>query len=693
MTGRRLRLAVDVGGTFTDVTLADPADGRLISAKVSTTPGDRADGVLDGIAVALDRAGASGAEVADVVHGSTTGTNALIERTGVRVGFLTTEGFRDVLEIGRVMRPMEGLYDFNVDRPPPLVPRRLCLEARERMTATGDVLVALDEESVIAAAKFFAREEVEAVAVCFLFAHLDPRHEERAALIIAQRLPGIPISLSNRICPEYREYERASTTVMNAYLAPIMERYLDDLEARLDDALGDEARLFVVQANGGTASVAAAKARAVTTVNSGPAGGVVAAAWYGRRHQREQIVSVDMGGTSFDIGLIEDGRSKSTTEGSFQGLPVKIPIIDLHVIGAGGGSIAWIDPGGALNVGPRSAGADPGPACYGRGGEEPTVTDANLVLGRINPGYFNGGRITLDADAARRSVERLAGPLGMSLDDTSLGIVRVVNANMTKGIAAVTIERGIDVREFSLLSFGGAGGLHAIDLARDLEMTEAVIPPMAGTFSALGLLVTETRYDYVIALGGVATGRIVPSEIEARYAEMEDNALSSLADQGFIGDAVRLARAADLKVAGQTYELSLPIPGGGEFDGDTLAALVRSFGDLYRARYAFFFDGEPIEIVNLRLGAFGLRDVPDLPEVAGAGVDPSSAFKASRTAYFGHAGRLDTPVYDRAGLAPGMIVDGPALIEEETSTTLVPPGTSAAVTGDLGLIIATGANS
>ena len=692
MTGRRLRLAVDVGGTFTDVTLADPADGRLISAKVSTTPGDRAGGVLDGIAAALDRAGAPGNEVADVVHGSTTGTNALIERTGARVGLLTTEGFRDVLEIGRVMRPMEGLYDINVDRPPPLVPRRLCLEARERMTATGEALVALDEASVAAAAEVFAREDVEAVAVCFLFAHLDPRHEERAAEIIARRLPGIPISLSNRICPEYREYERASTTVMNAYLAPIMERYLDDLEARLDDALG-EARLFVVQANGGTASVAAAKARAVTTVNSGPAGGVVAAAWYGRRNQRAQIVSVDMGGTSFDIGLIEDGQSKATTEGTFQGLPVKIPIIDLHVIGAGGGSIAWIDPGGALNVGPRSAGADPGPACYARDGEEATVTDANLMLGRINPAYFNGGRITLDADAAHRAVERLARPLGLSLDDTALGIVRVVNANMTKGIAAVTIERGIDVREFSLLSFGGAGGLHAVDLARDLEMAEAVIPPMAGTFSALGLLVTETRYDYVAALGGIATDRIVPDEIEARYAEMEDRAHSVLADQGFADDAVRLARAADLKVAGQTYELTLPVPGSGKFDGDTLAALVRSFGDLYRARYAFFFDGEPIEIVNLRLGAFGLRDAPDLPEMAGAGSDPSAARKTSRSAFFGDAGRQDAPVYDRAGLAPGMVVDGPALIEEETSTTLVPPGTAATVTGDLGLIIEIGAGS
>ncbi len=692
MTGRRLRLAVDVGGTFTDVTLADPADGRLISAKVSTTPGDRAAGVLDGIRAALGRADAAGADVADVIHGSTTGTNALIERTGARVGLLTTEGFRDVLEIGRVMRPMEGLYDINVDRPPPLVPRRLCQEARERMTATGEVLVELDETSVAEAAEVFARENVEAVAVCFLFAHLNVHHEERAAEILARRLPGVPVSLSSRISPEYREYERASTTVMNAYLAPIMERYLDDLAARLDAELGD-ARLFVVQANGGTASVAAAKARAVTTVNSGPAGGVVAAAWYGRKHGRESIVSVDMGGTSFDIGLIEDGRSKATTEGTFQGLPVKIPIVDLHVIGAGGGSIAWIDPGGALNVGPRSAGADPGPACYGRGGEEPTVTDANLVLGRINPDYFNGGRIALDADAARRAVERLADPLGLSVDDTALGIVRVVNANMTKGIAAVTIERGIDVREFSLLSFGGAGGLHAVDLARDLEMAEAVIPPMAGTFSAIGLLVTETRYDYVTALGGITTDVAEPIEIESLYAAMEDQARSTLADQGFTGEAVRLVRTADLKVAGQTYELTLPIPGDGPFDGDTLAALLGAFGDLYRSRYAFFFDGEPIEIVNLRLGAFGLREVPELPEVAATGADPASARKTSRPAYFGPAGRLDTPVYERARVAPGMVVDGPALIEEETSTTLLPPGTTATVANDLGLMVATGANT
>jgi N-methylhydantoinase A len=360
MTERRLRVAVDVGGTFTDVTLSDPESGRLVSTKVPTTPSDRADGVLDGIAAALEAAGAAAAEVREVVHGSTTGTNALIERSGATVGLLTTDGFRDVLEIGRIMRPDAGLYDISIDSPLPLVPRRLRLEARERVAADGAVLTPLDEATVEAAADAFAGAGVEAVAVCFLFSFLHPAHEERAGEILAQRLPGVPISLSSRVCPEFREYERSSTAVMNAYLTPIMAAYLEKLEDRLEGALGD-ARLFIIQANGGSTSAAAARRRAVTTVNSGPAGGVVAAAFYGRRHGRDKVVSVDMGGTSFDIGLVEGGVSQVTTEGAFQGLAVQIPIIDLHIIGAGGGSIAWRDPGAALNVGPQSAGADPGP--------------------------------------------------------------------------------------------------------------------------------------------------------------------------------------------------------------------------------------------------------------------------------------------------------------------------------------------
>jgi len=686
MNARTLRLAVDVGGTFTDITLLDSATGGLRSAKVPTTPRDRAIGVLDGIALALEEAGARAGLVSEVVHGSTTGTNALIERTGAKVGLLTTEGFRDVLEIGRIMRPDAGLYDFSVDLPLPLVPRYLRLEARERLDASGRVLIPLDEASVQAAAEIFARERVEAVAVCFLFSFLDPVHEETAEQILAQRLPGVPISLSSRVCPEMREYERSSTAVINAYLTPVMATYLDSLQRRLDEKLGS-VRLSVIQANGGSATVAAARRRAVTTVNSGPAGGVVAAAFYGRRHARNRIVSVDMGGTSFDIGLVEHGACAITTEGSLQGLPVRVPIIDLHIIGAGGGSIAWRDAGGALQVGPRSAGAEPGPACYGRGGRLPTVTDANLVLGRLSADYFNGGRMQLDVGAAREVVSALATEMAMGLEETALGIVRVVNANMVKGIATVTILRGIDVRDFSLLSFGGAGGVHAVDLACALSMREAIVPPLPGTFSAVGLLVTDVRLDYVTALGGVHTDQADLAVLEAAYRAMEQQAEAELAEQGFDAATRSLVRYADLKVAGQTYELSLPLPHAGPLSDAGLRALLDAFARLYRERYAFFFDGEPIEIVNLRLAALGHNAPIDLPRYARSGAAPEAALKATRPVYFESIGYTPTVVYERDRLRPGMVVTGPALIEEETSSTLVPPGMHADVLDDLGLVL------
>ncbi len=678
----KLRLAVDVGGTFTDVTLFDAASGALASTKVLTTPADRAAGVLAGIEAALGATdGADGAAVREVVHGSTTGTNALIEHSGAKVGLLTTRGFRDVLEIGRIQRPMAGLYDISVDRPPPLVPRHLCLEVDERLDAAGAVLRPLDEEAVAAAAGVFAAAGVEAVAVCFLFSYLDPVHEQRAGEILAAALPGVPLTLSCLVSPEYREYERASTAVMNAYLTPIMAAYLDDLEERLGQRLA-AAKLFIIQANGGSTSVEEARQRAVTTVNSGPAGGVVAAAYYGRRHGRQRLVSVDMGGTSFDIGLIEDGISKITTEGAFQDLPVKIPIIDLHIIGAGGGSIAWLDPGGALNVGPRSAGADPGPACYGRDGDQPTVTDANLVLGRLNPDYFNGGRMALDADAASRVVGTLAAAMGLGLEETALGIVKVVNANMIRGIATVTIQRGIDVRDFSLCSFGGAGGVHAVDIARELAMKETIVPPLAGTFSAVGLLVTEMRHDFVTALGGLRAEEADLEALESHYRRMEDEGRAALAAQGFAPSSIQLTRSADLKVAGQTYELSLALPRGGALDAAGVEALLAAFGDLYRKRYAFFFAGEPIELVNLRLQALGQSEPIELPEQTGG-----SAAKGSRPVYFEVSGFVETAVYAREGLAPGSTIAGPAVIEEETACTVVPPDGRAEVAGDLGPFI------
>jgi len=686
MMHRRVRIGIDVGGTFTDATIVDGASGRIFSAKAFTTPADRSHAVIEAIETVMAEAGLARESVRDIVHGSTTGTNALIERTGARTGLLTTAGFRDVLEIGRVMRPMEGIYDMSVDRPPPLVPRRRCLEAIERIGPQGEIIVPLDVLSVERAAESFARQEVEAVAICFLFSFLNPDHERRAAEILARQLQGVAISQSHRISPEYREYERASTAVINAYLSPVMVDYLDRLNARIANLFGD-ARLFVIQANGGATTVATARSSAVATVNSGPAGGVVAAAWYGRRHQRERIVSVDMGGTSFDIGLIEHGISQVTTEGSFQGLPVKLPILDLHIIGAGGGSIAWIDSGGALNVGPPSAGAQPGPACYGRGGSEATVTDANLVLGRLDPLSFHGGRTVLDRAAAKAATAVLADRLGLSIEETALGIIKVVNANMVKGITTVTVQRGIDVREFALLSFGGAGGLHAIDLARELEMSEAIIPPLPGVFSAIGLLVADVRHDFVTALGGIITTAADANELERKFQGMEGDARQSLRAEGFPEEVIRLVRSADLKVAGQTYELTVRLPGPSPLTSNGLSALVDAFSRLYRERYAFFFEGEPIELVNLRVAAFGVNDPIELPSLPPQGISSAETGRNIRPVYFEKLGYVETAVFKRDSLRPGMKLPGPAVVEEATSATLIPPGATADVAPDLGLFV------
>jgi N-methylhydantoinase A len=465
-----------------------------------------------------------------------------------------------------------------------------------------------------------------------------------------------------------------------------MNSYLDRLEPRMNDVL-DDAKLLIIQANGGATTVENARQRAVATVNSGPAGGVVAAAWYGRAHGRDRIVSVDMGGTSFDIGLVEHGASQVTTEGDFQGLPVKLPILDLHIIGAGGGSIAAIDAGGALEVGPRSAGAEPGPACYGRGGTEATVTDANLVLGRLDPKLFHGGRTALDVDAARAAVKRIGDKLKLSVEDAALGIVKVVNANMVKGIAATTVQRGIDVREFALLSFGGAGGVHAIDIADALDMDEVIVPPFPGVFSALGLLAADVRHDYVTALGGVTSTAADPVKIERAFADMESDARRVLAAEGFTGEATRLTRSADLKVVGQTYELTVPLPQSGAVTADGIAALVQSFGALYRERYAFFFEGEAIELVNLRLAASGLNEPIRLATFEPGGNDPSSARIGRRPIYFEKRGFVESDVFQRDRLRPGMLLRGPAIVEEPTSVTLITPGMTTSVAPDLGLFV------
>lgn len=639
-----MRVGIDVGGTFTDVIGIDDR-GRITVRKTYTTPGDPSEGVVAG----LEKLRAAEA-IRLVAHGTTIGTNALLERKGAKTGLLTTAGFRDVLEIGRVQRPAEGIYDFNVDSPEPLVPRALRLEAAERVAADGSVVTPLDEDSVRLAARAFRRAGVRAVAVCFLFSFLRPDHERRAREILAEEMPGVYVTISSDVCPEFREFERTSTVVISAYLQPIVESYVARLSNRLAEKF-PKTELRLIQANGGAMRAAAAKGRSVNLVNSGPAGGATAAAFLGRLADEPRIVAVDMGGTSFDISVIAEGLAHVTTDAVFDGFPIKVAMDEVNVIGAGGGSIAWIDKGGALNVGPRSASAVPGPACYGRGGTEATVTDANVVLGRISPGYFLGGEIELRKDLAEQAVMKSVGaPLGLSLEDAARGILRVVNANMAKGIAARTVMRGHDLREFALLAFGGAGPLHAVEIAEELGMKRVIVPPYPGAFSAFGLLVADVRHDFART--------IMKSEVdEAAFLELEARARAELDADGIPENQRRILRSADLRFEGQSYELNIPVT--------RHSNLLEDFAREHERIYAFQAVDERTLIVSIRVTALGLSPAITLPSP-----QRGNALKGKRLV----CGYGDTAVYERKHLGAGEKISGPAVVEEEISCTVVPPG-------------------
>jgi N-methylhydantoinase A len=680
-----MRIGIDVGGTFTDVVLIDDRSGQIHYTKTLTTPANRAIGVMNGLAQILELAAVEAAQIDYIVHGTTTGTNALIERKGARTGLITTAGFRDVLEIARIERPDAGLYDIFVDLPAPLVPRYLRAEVSERVAADGQVVRPLDEESARAAIHYLQAQKVEAIAVSLIFSFRNPNHERRIRELCCRLFPEAVVSLSSEIAPEFREYERTSTVVINAYLQPVITRYLDNLVKAMEQRYG-QLDLRIMQANGGSMSVTDAKARAVNMVNSGPAGGALAAAFVGRLSGDDQIVGVDMGGTSFDIGLIVGGRPHTSSEGHFEGYPVKIPMIDVHAIGAGGGSLAWIDKGGALNVGPESAAADPGPACYGRG-FRPTVTDANLVLGRLNPDYFLGGAMKLDVNRARQAIqEHVAVPLGLSLEEAAAGIVRVVNANMVRGISTNTVEKGLDVRDFSLLPYGGAGPLHAVDLAGELGMKRVIVPPYPGVFSALGLLVAHTRHDYVATIA-VNEDTVVAAELERRFVAMEAQGQAQLLAQHLPAEQMRLLRSADLRYEGQSYELNTPIPPG-PLTLEQVRQVVDAFHKLHTQVYAYGSVDEKVEFINLRVTAIGLspevrlgvgrRDLPGLTDMA---------IKNRRPVYFFEHGFVDSLILNRANLPPGATFAGPCLVEEMASTTVVPPGAQGRVDESGSLII------
>jgi N-methylhydantoinase A len=644
------RLGVDVGGTFTD--LVALVEGGLITAKVPTTPRNQARGVVRALELVQPAVGA----VASLAHGSTVATNALLERRGARTALVTTEGFRDVIEIGRQNRP--ALYDLTRDRPAALVPRALRFTVRERMGRDG-VLVPLDEESVRAAVDACREAEVEAVAVCLLFGFLHPEHEQKVGAALREALPGVHISVSSEVLPELREYERCSTTVANSYLTPRLATYLERLADEVK-ALGLPSPL-VMQSSGGAAEIETAAARAASCLLSGPAGGVVGAAWVAGLSGFQDLLTFDMGGTSTDVASVLGGAVQTTTESVVAGVPVKLPMVDVHTVSAGGGSIAWVDAGGALRVGPRSAGADPGPAAYGRGGEEPTVTDANLYLGYLPDGAELGGEVRLDRDQAEAALGRVGARAGLDSEETARGIIRVADAEMIRALRVISIERGLDPRELTLVAFGGAGGLHACSLAEELGIGRILVPLAAGVLSALGLAISDVRRDQVSPLLA-EMGTVDRPAVEARFGELEATARGRLADDA----GLSLARLADLRYQGQSFELTV--------EAGDLEELPARFHAEHERRYGYRMDDEVVELVNLRLVATAPRDKPDLSEAA-----PRRGGNPSRRRARLDDGWGEIDVYERAALGVGSELQGPAVVEFAESTLLVRPGWRASV--------------
>lgn len=650
-----MRLGVDVGGTFTDVVAVAP-DGRVRITKVPSTPRDQSDGVLAGWAAL----GASAQDVAAFAHGTTVATNALLERRGGRTALITTEGFRDLLEIGRQDRP--SLYDLTRARPTPLVPRDLRFVVRERM-GPGGVVVPLDAASLAAAVDAVAAADVDAVAVCLLFGFLHPEHEQRVGDALRARLPGVAVSLSHEVLPEFREYERTSTTVADAYLRPRMAAYLEHLLARAQ-AAGLPAPT-VMQSSGGVLDVGVAARHPARFVLSGPAGGVVGASHVAGLSGFGDVLTFDMGGTSTDVAPVVGGAVQLTTESVVAGVPLRLPMVDVHTVSAGGGSVAWVDEGGALRVGPHSAGADPGPACYGQGGELATVTDANLVLGSLPDGARLGGDVVLRRELAEQALARVGERLGLGPRETALGVVRVADTEMVRALRLISVERGLDPRGFALVAFGGAGGLHACSLAEELGCATVLVPRAAGVLSALGLAIGEVRHDHV----GSFVGR-PEDELEAGFAELEGEALAAL-------PGALLTRQADLRYAGQSFELTVA--------GSTVEDLTARFGDAHERRYGHRIDDEPVEIVNLRVVATVAGVVPDLHGSERPGGAEAHGPTTTRSVLL-DSGEVAARVHDRTAMGPGDTVTGPAVVELPEATCLVRPGWNGVI-DDVGTLV------
>ncbi len=681
------RVGIDIGGTFTDIVFLD-AEGQLHIKKVSSSTDDYARAIVDGLREVFEETGLGGRDVAEVLHGTTVASNAILEQRGARTGLITTLGFRDVLEIRRLRMPR--LYDLTWDKPPALVERRLRVEVDERVNAAGEVVRPLAEAEVERALEFLLAEGVEALAVCLLNSYANPVHEERIRDVIRRRAPGLPLCLSAEVLPEIKEYERTATTVVNTYVAPIVRRYLATLRAGLD-GIGARAPLLIMQSNGGLMTDEAAAAKPMHIIESGPAAGVVGAQALARQVELPRLITFDMGGTTAKASIVEDGVVHRATEyqvgGGIMhgsrlltgaGYLLRVPAIDLAEVGAGGGSVVWLDAGGSLQVGPRSAGAFPGPLCYDLGGSEPTVTDANVILGYLSPTALAGGAVKLNAARSREVFrERIAAPLGLPLEEAAHGAHLIAASNMMRAIRAVSSERGRDPREFALFAFGGNGPLFAAGMARALEISRVIVPPAPGLFSAFGLLYSEVEHHYARTWRRRAAG-LDPAALADALGRMEAEARSQLAGEGFAGAAARISRSADCRYAGQSFELTVPVPAGA-LDAAAVEVIAEAFGREHERTYGHRAGvTEPVEIVALRVVGRGIPDRPRVPARVRIERGGTGAAGGIRRVYFGReAGWLDTPILGRADLATAR--SGPAIVEEYDATCVIPPGARASL--------------
>jgi N-methylhydantoinase A len=672
----RYRVTVDTGGTFSDFVYLNEETGEVSISKVPSTPDDPSRAILAGVEMLIAK-GVRADDISYFCHGTTVGTNALLEGKGVKTGLLVTEGFRAVYPVGEQARPYGApIFDVMYDKPALLVPASLTGEVKERVDFRGEVLRPLDEAALRDTVRRLAAEKIESLAVCLLFSFLHPEHETRVREIVLEEMPGCSISLSSDIMPQIREYHRLSTTVINAYLQPILAHYIAQLDRRLNEAGISTRQKYIMQSNGGMATFAAAARKAVTTVLSGPAGGVTAGAYACRMTGFPNIITFDMGGTSCDVALIKDGEPFVASRGKVEGRDIAVPMMDINTVSAGGGTIARVDRFGVLQVGPASAGAMPGPACYARGGDMPTITDCNLVMGHLSQDNFLGGKMRLDAVAAWQAVEsKIAQPLGMGVPEAAEGIARIIDVKMEEAIKAISTMRGHDLRDFMLLAFGGAGPVHAGRIARDLGMAGMIVPLYPGVFSAIGLIMSDVKHDYIQSRM-TALADTAPEDVNAMFTRLESVASEELRDDGFAADAIVIQRALDMRYAGQGYEITMPC--GDALQDGGLGALRAQFDAQHRSMFGHSAPEEPVEIVSYRVRGVGRVPPVAMPKFKPTGATLKDALRETRRVRM-DGKDVECPVCQREKLDVGLTLTGPAILDQFDCTTVIYGGQVARV--------------